>query len=100
MRCGSTARFAASDHGRSLSRTPAGPVRHSHDLPPNPMSRLTLASLRDMGYQVDSGVPESYSLPDLQVISEAGALTSHIAPIDRGIMLPVIPVEVAEDSLQ
>jgi hypothetical protein len=53
-----------------------------------------------MGYQVDSGVPESYSLPDLQVISEAGALTSHIAPIDRGIMLPVIPVEVAEDSLQ
>ncbi len=70
------------------------------DVPPNPMSRLTVASLQDMGYQVDISAAEPYALPDLQAIAEAGGLTPHVAPIDRGIILPVIPVRLAEDSLR
>ena len=59
---------------------------------PNPMSRLTIASLKDIGYVVDLTKAETYKLPDLAMLAEAGTLTTHIAPLDHGVMLPSIPI--------
>jgi hypothetical protein len=70
------------------------------DSPPNPMSRLTVASLKDMGYQVDVNAAEAYGLPDIQALAEAGALAERQAPIDSGILLPTIPFELPPDSLR
>jgi hypothetical protein len=60
--------------------------------PGNPLSRMTAASLRDLGYQVDLDAAEPYVLPNLLTLAEAGALVAHVAPIDVGIVLPVIPM--------
>lgn len=70
------------------------------DSPPNPISRLTVASLQDMGYQVDVNAAEDYGLPNIQALAEAGALMEHQAPIDRGIVLPTIGFELPPDSLR
>lgn len=40
--------------------------------PGNPLSRLTAASLKDLGYQVDLDAAEPYELPDPFVIVMAG----------------------------
>jgi hypothetical protein len=40
--------------------------------PPNPMSRMTVASLGDMGYVVDLERAEKYKLPDHLVMAESG----------------------------
>src|SRR5262249_55814403 len=37
---------------------------------PNPLSRLTVASLLDMGYQVDFHAAEPYSLPTAHLLAE------------------------------
>lgn len=58
----------------------------------NPMSRLTIASLEDLGYTVDMSKADTFKLPNLLAAAEAGTLRTHAAPIDRGIMLPSIPV--------
>lgn len=58
----------------------------------NPLSRLTAASLGDLGYQVDLAAAEPYVLPDLMELAEAGSLVAHAAPIDEGVVLPVIPI--------
>jgi hypothetical protein len=60
--------------------------------PGNPLSRMTAASLGDLGYQVDLDAAEPYVLPNLLTLAEAGALVAHVAPIDAGIVLPVIPM--------
>jgi hypothetical protein len=39
-------------------------------------------------------------LPNLLTLAEAGALVAHVAPIDVGIVLPVIPMTPPPDSLQ
>jgi hypothetical protein len=39
-------------------------------------------------------------LPNLLALAEAGALVAHVAPIDVGIVLPVIPMTLPPDSLQ
>lgn len=62
----------------------------------NPLSRLTVASLADCGYVVDMDAAEPYSLPNLVALAESGLLTSHVAPIDTGIMLPNIPLVMPE----
>ena len=67
--------------------------------PGNPLSRMTVASLADLGYTVDLDAADSYELPDLFAIAEAGELVSHIAPIDDGIMLPMIPLVLPKESL-
>lgn len=67
--------------------------------PGNPLSRLTVASLGDIGYEVDLTAGEPYSLPDLMALAEAGALVAHAAPVDLGMMLPVIPQVLPPDSL-
>jgi Leishmanolysin len=67
--------------------------------PGNPLSRMTVASLADLGYQVDLDAADSYELPDLFALAEAGELVSHVAPIDDGIMLPIIPLVLPKESL-
>jgi hypothetical protein len=66
----------------------------------NPISRVTVGSLQDVGYTVDMTAAEPYTLPNLLNLAEAGELTAHVAPIDAGIMLPNIPQVLPEDSLQ
>ena len=68
--------------------------------PGNPLSRMTAASLGDLGYQVDIDAAEPYELPDLMALAEQGALVAHEAPLDSGLVLPVIPTVLPRDSLQ
>lgn len=68
--------------------------------PGNPLSSMTVGSLQDMGYVVDMGAAEPYSLPNHLMIAEEGLLTTHEAPINIGIMLPNMPIVLPEDSLQ
>ncbi|MFH0521981.1 leishmanolysin-related zinc metalloendopeptidase [Streptomyces sp. M41] len=60
----------------------------------NPLSRMTAASLGDMGYQVDLDGAEPYTLPNLLQVARDGDLVPHVAPIDDGIMLPVVPTRL------
>ncbi len=69
------------------------------DAKPNPLSRLTIASLQDMGYKVDMAKAEKYALPNLRAAAEAGTLTTHAAPIDHGIMLPSLPIVLPDGSV-
>lgn len=68
--------------------------------PGNPLSRVTVASLGDLGYEVDLEAGEPYQLPNLFALAEAGVLVEHDAPIDVGVMLPVIPITLPGSSLQ
>jgi hypothetical protein len=63
--------------------------------PNNPLSRLTVASLQDLGYKVDLTKAEPYKLPDLLAVAAAGATTTHDAPH----ALPVIPMVVPDSGL-
>ena len=67
--------------------------------PGNPLSRVTAASLEDMGYVVNMDAAEDFVLANLLELAEAGLLT-HIAPIDVGEMIPTIPLVLTNDSLQ
>lgn len=66
----------------------------------NPLSRMTVASLQDLGYVVDLKAAEKYRLPNLMALAEAGALTTAEAAEDKGIVLPNIPIVLPDDSLQ
>ena len=68
--------------------------------PGNPLSRVTVASLGDLGYEVDLDAAEPYELPNLFELAEEGALVEHSAPIDVGMVLPVIPIILPASSLQ
>ncbi len=68
--------------------------------PNNPISRMTVASLQDLGYVVDLNAAEPYALPNLFALAEEGLLTPHNAPIDQGIVLPTIPMVLPESSLR
>jgi hypothetical protein len=48
--------------------------------PGNPLSRITAASLGDLGYKVDLRAAEPYVLPNLMELAEAGSLVAHAAP--------------------
>lgn len=67
--------------------------------PGNPLSRITAASLGDIGYEVDVAAAEPYTLPDLLERAEAGALTARAAPDEAATVLPVIPMTLPPDSL-
>jgi Leishmanolysin len=60
----------------------------------NPMSRLTVASLQDLGYQVDLAAADAYTMPDLLSLAQAGLLVTHAAPVNHGLMLPTVPLPV------
>jgi Leishmanolysin len=66
----------------------------------NPLSRMTAASLGDLGYKVDVDAAEQFVLPNLLELAESGALVAHGAPIDKGVVLPTIPITVPQDSVQ
>jgi hypothetical protein len=63
--------------------------------PGNPMSRVTVASLQDLGYEVDLSKAEPYTLPDLFAVAAAGAVSTH----DEPHALPVIPIVVPDSSM-
>jgi hypothetical protein len=66
----------------------------------NPISRITVGSLEDLGYVVDMNAAEPYNLPTLLEVAEAGLLTPHVAPINIGTMLGNVPIVLPEESLQ
>jgi hypothetical protein len=71
------------------------------DVGGNPLSRVTVASLQDLGYVVDMNAAEPFSLPDLLMLAERGIVAEAVqARIDKGIMLPTIPTVLPKDSLQ
>jgi hypothetical protein len=63
----------------------------------NPLSRLTIASLEDLGYTVSYDKAEPYKLPDHLALAEAGL---RAAMPKRGKMMRIIPVVLPDDSLQ
>ena len=62
--------------------------------PNNPLSRLTVASLKDIGYVVDLTAAEAYSLPNLMALAERGLTQdqgehhAHALPILAPKVLP------------
>lgn len=58
----------------------------------NPISRMTVASLQDMGYKVNLQAAEPYSLPNLMAMAVAGTLAekphAHALPIFAPKVLP------------
>jgi len=66
---------------------------------PNPLSRLTIASLSDLGYEVDFGAAEAYGLPSPHLVAEAGAVLARDMGTTR-IVLPRIPIILQEESLR
>jgi hypothetical protein len=63
--------------------------------PNNPISKLTVASLEDLGYTVDLSAAEPYNLPNLQAMAEKGLLAmaieaghAHALPIFSPKVLP------------
>jgi hypothetical protein len=67
--------------------------------PGNPISRITVASLGDLGYEVDLDAAEPYSVPSLVDVVERGALVRQRRPVDHGVVLPVTPALLPEESL-
>lgn len=61
--------------------------------PGNPISKMTVASLQDLGYKVDLTAAEPYALPDLMALAEAGSLKS-IQDIPHPHALPVFAPRV------
>lgn len=60
----------------------------------NPLSRMTVASLQDLGYTVNLAAAEPYVLPvpvlfDEEAVAEA---------LNLGMMMPSIPLELPEDA--
>jgi len=60
----------------------------------NPLSRLTVASLQDIGYEVDLEAADQYTLPDTLFLARSGRLAARTAPTDNGYMLSTIPIPV------
>ena len=63
--------------------------------PGNPLSRMTVASLKDLGYSVDLSKAEAYTLPDLFAIAAAGTGTTHAHPH----AMPVVPITLPDSAL-
>ncbi|MCC6990696.1 MAG: peptidase [Acidobacteria bacterium] len=63
--------------------------------PNTPLSRMTVASLKDLGYTVDLARAEPYRLPDLFAVAAAGAGSTH----DRPHALPIVPITLPDSSL-
>ena len=65
--------------------------------PNNPLSRLTVASLQDLGYVVDLNAAEAYMLPDLHAIAERGLLLAE-DDAEHLHTLPIFAPKVLPDS--
>src|SRR5437867_1857049 len=67
----------------------------------NPMSRMTVASLKDLGYVVDFTKADPYTLPSHLMLAEKGLLAEAAqAHADAGTVLPIIPIVLPDNSLQ
>jgi len=64
----------------------------------NPLSKLTAANLKDLGYVVDMNAAEAYTLPNLLQMAERGLLAAGDETI-HAHTLPVIPMTLPNDSL-
>lgn len=64
----------------------------------NPLSRLTVASLKDLGYEVNMEAADAYALLDLLVRAESVLPALHAAPSSK-VVLPIIPCVLPDDSL-
>ncbi|QHV93579.1 leishmanolysin-related zinc metalloendopeptidase [Spirosoma endbachense] len=63
----------------------------------NPISRVTVASLQDCGYEVDINAAEPFALPNLIALAEAGFLVAEDLHSEH--MLISIPTVLPDDSL-
>ncbi len=64
--------------------------------PNNPLSEVTVASLKDVGYVVDMAAAEPYQLPNLLALAEAGVLMAGAAT--RPHALPILAPKVLPDT--
>jgi hypothetical protein len=64
----------------------------------NPLSRMTVASLHDLGYQVNLDAAEAYSLPNHLAIAEAGLAGAH-AEVAHAHAIPRIPITLPDEAL-
>ncbi|HWP16365.1 MAG TPA: leishmanolysin-related zinc metalloendopeptidase [Xanthobacteraceae bacterium] len=65
----------------------------------NPLSRMTVASLQDLGYTVNLAAAEPYQLPNHLEMAEKGLAAAHAAAHAQGIVLPRIPVTLPDEAL-
>jgi hypothetical protein len=65
--------------------------------PGNPLSKMTVASLKDLGYVVNLSAAEPYSLPNLHALAEAGVLAAG-GGIEHRHALPIFAPKVLPDS--
>jgi len=65
----------------------------------NPMSRMTVASLADMGYVVDLTKAEPYGRRNLTELAEAGMLMSSLSAGEDGMVLPSVPIVLPSGAL-
>ncbi len=65
----------------------------------NPLSRLTVGSLKDIGYVVNLDASEPYTLPDVRSLAEEGVLAARSLEAE-GVVLPHIPMVLPEDSMK
>ncbi len=64
----------------------------------NPLSRVTVASLEDLGYVVNMAAAEAYALPNLLELAERGLLAAHAATThSHGTVLPIIPTVLPDE---
>lgn len=63
--------------------------------PGNPLSRVTVASLQDLGYVVDLAAAEPYALPNLMHLAEAGLMAAHA---EHAHALPIFAPAVLPDA--
>lgn len=61
----------------------------------NPLSRLTVASLQDLGYTVDLDAAEPYALPNLLAVARSGRV---LAAEPRRVVLPTVPSRIPADA--
>ena len=66
----------------------------------NPLSRVTVGSLRDLGYVVDMAAAEPFVLPNLLQFAEKGLAAHAGASGEHAHALPIIPITLPEGSMQ
>jgi hypothetical protein len=65
----------------------------------NPLSRVTVASLEDLGYTVNMAAAEQFVLPNLIELAERGLLAAHAATTHaHGTVLPIIPTVLPDEG--
>jgi hypothetical protein len=65
----------------------------------NPISRVTVASLGDLGYVVNLAAAEDFEIPDVLAMVEGAALAAEPL-IDLHAILRLVPVELPEDAIK